>query len=407
MTITTGPDAFELDKIWLAYTRLHDADTFELQVYEVADPNAGSLVVGTNLFGSAQTGAAPVNGASMPQDAFAVFDVDNILLTANTGYAIQFTNMTDAGGNGSANPFNWTKTDPQTGYAQGRSYEIGTSESDDLILALLGTAATSAQGPIVANFDGGDGSGVVDAFPGVGGDGWSGPWGTTTNGITSVSGDVIESGDAGFDPLAGGGNYLNAQISETGGRAQGSVNRRYNDLTGVDLGAPHTIRLDFRVDSDLSDFNSGQRIALFDSILAEPITSSDDTWAVSANDGSTWDFRDGNTPVDTGIAVTNDLMRLLIDVDPVSAEYAATLTNVVTGQTFSQSGLGFRSGATTVGGRLHFAGRIDSGVGDLSLSIDSLVISAPLAAIPEPSTFALAALGLLGLGIVARRRRRK
>ena len=50
---------------------------------------------------------------------------------------------------------------------------------------------------------------------------------------------------------------------------------------------------------------------------------------------------------------------------------------------------------------------VDLGVGDFFLNLDGTAgVSTLSAAIPEPSTFVLAALGLLGLGWVGRRRRR-
>jgi len=51
----------------------------------------------------------------------------------------------------------------------------------------------------------------------------------------------------------------------------------------------------------------------------------------------------------------------------------------------------------------------DHGGGIEKYMLDEISIngSAPSAAVPEPSTFALAAVGLLGLGIFGRRRRKR
>lgn len=96
----TTVDAFTLDKIWIKYNTnnvKNDSFTLEIRLFEMTNPNATSLPVSPiNLFSTAQTHNIPTGTPNNTIENYVVFDVENVALLANKGYAFMIL-TTDAG----------------------------------------------------------------------------------------------------------------------------------------------------------------------------------------------------------------------------------------------------------------------------------------------------------------------
>lgn len=92
--------AFTLDKIWIKYNTnnvVNDSFTLEIRLFEMTNPNATSLPVSPiNLFSTAQTHNIPTGTPNNSTENYVVFDVENVALLANKGYAFMIL-TTDAG----------------------------------------------------------------------------------------------------------------------------------------------------------------------------------------------------------------------------------------------------------------------------------------------------------------------
>ena len=107
---------------------------------------------------------------------------------------------------------------------------------------------------IVANFDGGNGSAVVDAYAGKAGDGWAGAWQESTSSASFGATPTVVS----TTPLfTGGGNYVTAAVTTSGSNKQGAFAREYEAYEGVALSAPHTIQFKIRPE-DLTGFSHSE-----------------------------------------------------------------------------------------------------------------------------------------------------
>ncbi|MBN2023006.1 MAG: hypothetical protein JW809_09440 [Pirellulales bacterium] len=298
-------------------------------------------------------------------------------------------------------------------------------------VVLLGTSPSAAEMMVVANFDGGGSDAapvtdVVDAYTGMAGDGWAGPWKKATS-ISSMVETVLNT-----NPLsAGGGNYLNSVISNTGAtNARGSVGRSYKyDATtnpgGWDVTKDHQVTFKFRVEESLSTFDDGvyDAFQLFDASNVLSNTGNDCRWTISVNgvsDGQggfvpgNWYAQDWSTGsqvnIDTGIllesGVVYDFEITVRNVEGYTKQrWDLTIGNGTTSFDSTlvsglENGMGFRSTAATVGGYVNFSARANPNGDQRNFSINSLHV------VPEPSIAALGVtLALAALGMGARRRR--
>ncbi len=126
------------------------------------------------------------------------------------------------------------------------------------LLAVVGVwaAAPALADPVTvaANFTDGNSEALVDAWHGVAGLGWAGPWGEF-----SYNGPVFTATVDNANPLDGGGNYLDYSCGSTDtGRAV--VGRTYkcdeDNPLGVDVVPEHTVSWKFRIDETQVDFDA-------------------------------------------------------------------------------------------------------------------------------------------------------
>ncbi len=143
-----------------------------------------------------------------------------------------------------------------------------------VVLAVVALAAGPATGgtlPIVADFTGGnDEATIVDAWHGVGGLGWKGPWqeysrdGPLFTAVVKTAADVPP-----YNPLDGGGNYLDYECGSTKtgraviGRVYGKELYPYesdppdpDNPLGFDLTKEHTVSWKIRIDETQADFDA-------------------------------------------------------------------------------------------------------------------------------------------------------
>lgn len=272
----------------------------------------------------------------------------------------------------------------------------------------LGTA-THSSATIVANFDGGNGTGDPDAYTGQAGDGWAGAWTQV-----GTSGSVVTT-----TPINGGTDpYLEAVT--TPGSAH-TVRRQYTSFERVDPAAEHTIQWSWRFDGDFSEFASADdRIHFFGDSSEQNGSGGSNSWliGVTANrtsgsfdnaqngnfyffDGNLGGGFDSDNMFNTNLALQDDtIYDFTVKVDPTTGTYDATVTDGVT--TVSADGLGFRNGGTGVFDFVHFGANSNLSSDDLTFALDNVAITGP--PVPEPSTLVL--VGLAGLGLTTRRRRR-
>lgn len=273
--------------------------------------------------------------------------------------------------------------------------------------------------PIVANFEGGAGS--VDTFPGMGGNGWVGPW-SVVNGTNVVyTGSV-----ASTNPLNASPNYLSVRNAGTGTAAGSAVvTRAFTTNAEVNPALPHRVAFQFRFDGNMTDFNGqfADRINLFADPGNTTTTATSNSWMMgvaAAGNGSantipaanTWFFFDagnessnpqgftGSNLVNTGVPLTpGTVYSFTVDVYPALSKYDATISNGT--QSFTGTDLQFRNlktAAADAPDNLYFGIQSSANTDNHAFSVDALSITA----IPEPGSLAL--FGIAGLTLLRRRR---
>jgi len=269
-------------------------------------------------------------------------------------------------------------------------------------IALLATA-TGGRADIAADFNGGNSTSVVDAYPGAFGDGWTTPW--TLDAARSTA-TVSAASTA---PLStGGGNYLGVDIRMDAGvtdanYGQACVARLYSSsYTDFAATAPHTIHFQVRIDEDMSaggTFTSDlDRYYFFDNPTLTNGTRAENSWSIFAFGAAagtatakSWalynGLRDGGSFdtsrfVDTGVPlVSGRTYDFTINVDPPNRSYAVSLFDGTT--THSYAGLGFRTASYEVGRYLHFGGKGNRPAESRAFSLDAVSIEANGATPPD------------------------
>ena len=266
---------------------------------------------------------------------------------------------------------------------------------------------------VVANFDGGNATDVVDGFTGMAGNGWATDWQVNVNAVDPtqvvVNGGVVTSADAGFQELhAGDGNYLTLDLNNPAASAgeitSGAVSRSYKARPGIDYRESHTIEFTVRIDEpdvggDWTYMNAyDDRYWMAGATSAKSVSSTTDTFFIMATgaagkeDGSIvwgdqivekWAFADGAGDgtiadmVGSGIElVTGGVYDFTIFLDVDTQTYDVTVTDGTT--TFTAEDLGWRTSATNVGGYLNFGGQTASYIDTRAMSIDNIRISQEL-----------------------------
>ncbi|NLE37529.1 MAG: hypothetical protein GX621_05840, partial [Pirellulaceae bacterium] len=243
-----------------------------------------------------------------------------------------------------------------------------------LAVTCVATAPTVLAATVQANFDGGNGTDVPDAFVGMAGDGWTGAWG-----IVGRNNPIVDATITDASPLNGGGNYLSFAITGTDPSTnRTSVGRSYT--AGIDIGQSHSIQFQYRIDEDLSSPYStfthyeADKYHIFDGPTLRDGTNSGLSWMIYGHPDDTfgitgrpdnWLVYNGNndgtgTAFDSGIKLQQGVVyNMQVDVNAVTKRWHVTIddgTTVFDSRSVFSDGLGWRTAAATVGGTIHFNG---------------------------------------------------
>lgn len=274
---------------------------------------------------------------------------------------------------------------------------------------LLGLVLSTASAGVTNDFVGGLGqrSDIVDAYPGMAGDGWVDGW--TFGPGSSPTGVLVDAGVTNTAPLAEGGDYFRYAISWR----ESAVRRRYTNTADLDLSLPHYIEFDLRCDdwlpSQASFSGSSDQITLTARPSYANNPSGDSTYyirAQGANDSSApnarknfWGFFDGgefSSANDAGTFTNYFPFRIgtnyhfKIEQRPVTKTYVVHISAVVDGAftNLTTKELRWRSYATVSAANqtnstvLHFISRpSDTSTGNeiIVMALDNLhIYQAPL-----------------------------
>ncbi len=268
--------------------------------------------------------------------------------------------------------------------------------------AVLTAVSAAAHASIIANFSGGNTTLAVDGYVGMAdgsGSSWATPWGV--NGSSAFWSNSVTNAS----PVAGGDHYLALSLGRGASDTVGTVNRRW-DVAALDNTQPYKVTFDLRVDSNLNTnaADSNSRVfALGDTSASASGTSSTTTWSIqayySSANGVTWGYTDNSaTQTTTGVAVTNDPMRFVVNVDTVNFTYSFTMTNLATLAVYNSPVAEFRSKNTGTA-KFYVGASTDKDSSNVAtlFSLDSVTV-----VVPEPA-------GLMGVcavaGVMMRRRR--
>jgi hypothetical protein len=262
----------------------------------------------------------------------------------------------------------------------------------------LGPQPPGGMDRVVARFDGGNTTAVVDGYLGNKGDGWNSAW-RADRWRTIDTKTVVMPGDSGFNELkSGSGPYL--QMTSKGDNVddhgRGWVDRDYKRdgrYPGIDWTSAHTIQFTIRIDEDIAGGGmfdaSYDRYEIYDHDPTSTFNYADSTcaWYIQARgtggstyDAAQWAFNIGNRNgggasfIDTNIdLVMGGVYDFTILVDPTTRSYNATVAQLG-GDSFSASNIPWRTASTEVGGQLVFMAVMDKKNDIRAWSIDNIVI---------------------------------
>ncbi|MDR1283088.1 MAG: hypothetical protein LBK99_20035 [Opitutaceae bacterium] len=264
---------------------------------------------------------------------------------------------------------------------------------------------------IIANFDGGDSTSIVDAWKGASGEGWASAWGEAGNATGRTYSLKTTT------PLhAGWGTYLELQSTTSGNVL--ATRKLVNDTSSatpenaINLAESYTISFSVRLESALP---SSSNLLFFGTTGYTGGTNDECTWIVTAN-ASGWNAGHANNgAVATGKAsleagVTYDI---ILDIHPAQKSFSFTIlgNNQLLYSSKTDGGLGgepgFRNPSATNGGASLVFGAGINGTSGVTLSFDGLAISqVQESQVPEPATVALAAGIAVFLGAYLSRKKR-
>lgn len=212
-----------------------------------------------------------------------------------------------------------------------------------LILCLAATGLQAA----VSDFD-------ADAYPGVAGNGWAGPWTRPGNSGATIEKQVINA-----KPLDNAGRYLEQTLtiaSDPSTPVKSGGASREIDAGAIALNKAFTVSFAFRGDSPAGKLGP---FRLFQTDKSKVGTGSTDTWALYPKSDGYWRAIDGTR--DGGSATEKRLIAykpgetylFTIAVDPESQSYNVTV-KTSDGTTATLKNLGFRTAALSAGPYLNF-----------------------------------------------------
>ncbi|HLA84135.1 MAG TPA: dockerin type I domain-containing protein [Thermoguttaceae bacterium] len=364
---------------------------------------------GDNL-GSAASDAAHIDtGITVTQNTVYDFhvDVDAVTKTYDVKISLGETTLYDSLTSGFENGLGW-RTNAATTAGLPHFGCFGDNSSDTRSYSLDNVKITGTQVPpppapltlVAAQFTGGNGDTVVDAYAGIPGDGWRTAWAPATSRADVVAA-VIMPGVGGFSELhTDKGAYLSVTSTQNTADNTGlaSVNRDYKVTDtydeSIDWAAEHTIKFTVRIDEDVATFTDfDDRYLIFDAASSQSGVGPNCTWIVNAYGGEgtyagadvvgQWSFYNGDRlggdlsaslNVDTNIDITTGgVYDFTIVVDPTTQSYDATVSDGT--NTFTATDLGWRTTATEVGGYLSFASRSSENGEVRAFSLDEVLIT--------------------------------
>lgn len=234
---------------------------------------------------------------------------------------------------------------------------------------------------IQASFKEGESSSSVDAYPGMPGDGWAGPWEVVPKDApmqVSVASDPAMAGNT-----SSPGKFVKVAFPypmsavPSSNLISGALCRPLEDTHGtIDLSKPYEITFDFRPDTDVNNDAIGGFV-IFSGPTKGGGTGQTDTWIIREG-GSTWRWVNGQR-TGNGIVLSSNMSvvpgttyHFTIDVDPTAQSWTATIsdgTNTVKSDT-----LGFRTSSKDNSRFLGFGFDLQDPGASASASIGSLVI---------------------------------
>lgn len=253
-----------------------------------------------------------------------------------------------------------------------------TARAAGILLAMTGLAGAQA----TANYIDGDGATLVDQFPGIAGQGWGTAW-ITAVGATATSGATLTGSVLSATPMNSGGNYLSATLTASGSAGgQGVVARNYDNFGNLKVNAPHTIKFDLRLDTEITNLNYFQA---YDRPAGGSDFANTGAWLIRARSADgvaplTWAYYDGLKDggafdgtrfVESGVAlVSGTTYHFEINIDPALLEYTVSINGGP-----HSARLAFRSGNSNNLSQLNVGGRVLLPGNVLTWSLDSVSVS--------------------------------
>ncbi|MBN1589182.1 MAG: PEP-CTERM sorting domain-containing protein [Pirellulales bacterium] len=224
----------------------------------------------------------------------------------------------------------------------------------------------------------------------------------------------------------GTGNYLDVTAGATGSSQGVGIGRSYTD--GMDVSVSHSIDFKYRINEDLGASGTfthyNDRYQMFDVGENRKTANGYCSWVIGcygaggttwldAEDAKYWVVYDGDNDtgsfvaerqVNSGILVqTGVTYDFHIDVDAATKTWDVTIgtggTTLYDSTVLHPDGLGWRTNAATVAGRLGYGCYTNASTDTRAYSLDGIRI------VPEPSALLLLLSSVLFLSVSARRSR--
>ena len=295
---------------------------------------------------------------------------------------------------------------------------------------LISVPVVATAETVTADFDDGNGTSAVDAYMGMEGDGWAGPWQELrsklsnepqTNIVVRTSSETSGTYDDDYAELVpGSGNYLymDAHMNENAVCSL-TVARDFGGESGIDRTRPYSIEFLYRVDEDNFSSNfteSNDQYQIYDWPTIRGGTTTEIGWGIKASGTNPiWRFyngdgRNGTTNlvnyIESGVPVVADhVFKFEVSVDPVNSSWAGKVTDLTTGAWGEGTDMGYRFDSTgdpprTPSTLMQFHTRGTTKDEERRYSIDAIKIQQ----VPEP-TMLVMFLGMLAMGVARRGRK--
>ena len=254
---------------------------------------------------------------------------------------------------------------------------------------------------VVANFDAGNSTEEVDAYPGMAGDGWATWWDVTEQGAghCTVTAQNTSQVDDGY--------YLSVSVNNPEGSTYATVSRSYaiEDDTDkkINLKVYHRIQFSLRIDeTTISHLDSaGDKYVISLSDTATTDMGPQDVFCIFVTGDAAeygeqavrkWALINGdreggvNSVIGSGISlISGETYFFEIDVNAEDRTYQVRITSGAA--SFESEILDWRTDADNAGGHLNFICRCDSANDTRVFSLDSIKITQEPGCLVKPALF--------------------